>query len=46
MFNMSLGILVAMALALSKATRQFHGPECNPFNGLLYIVYASYVGML
>ena len=32
MFNMSLGILVAMALALSKATRQFHGLGCNAFN--------------
>ena len=46
MFNMSLDIRVAMALTLSKATRQFHGQGCNAFNGLLYIVFASYVDML
>ena len=32
---------MAMALAMSKATRQFHGQGCNDFNGLLYIVYAK-----
>ena len=40
MINMSLGILVAMTLTFSKATRQFHGQGCNAFNGLLYIGYA------
>ena len=37
---------MAMALTLSKATRQIKGQGCNDFNGLLYIVYASYVDML